>query len=702
MKTKICFLLILLSVFLPNFIFNNPDSALPFFPEAISISLFLIVLALQPIITLTRVEAFLVSGVFLILTMMGLSAWSDYHSSPQYCSSLSFPLYLECLGMSSDLISTAPRQFYYLFTSIMIALCSFLYTRNHKKSNHLINALICGALIITTCEIFAHFYGIKSLLPEFLRYDLEKWNHQATAWFGNPGWGWPYLSLIATLLTWKIIYHKKKNFLDYTIALLSLISFHFLILLSLQRSVALFYILQFFVFIHIYLQKYKLYSQKTTRYAIGIIFILLTFCFYFFYQNIILQVQGEARFTLWLSAFQMLFEYPFQGIGYANWFNSIQDYLHTHPDLSFSALAKPTAHNLFVQNLVELGLFQFLIIYAYIYLIFKHQVFNKKNPAKIKNLALLLLATIITANIFQNMTYIRPIMFNYAIAIGFLLGLSSEKPKKTDIHINKLTIKALSVLFLSFGLWFSQTISLGIYAFEKDEYQNLRRWLSPTSTLKISNHQTTKMYQEYTITPIMKDTAEIKTSSFHGFLPLSDQKIIFPFDLHQNFISQPQKIFFTKYIQENTRRLSSWLTYTGEATNLAVFSNEKLGSWEKNHTNQRLWRWCENNCSFIAKSCGKKDQVQFTLILPPQAPKTTQIEIETFSVNTHTKPWVKKFEQYQRHISSGNKSSWDLIFENPQKNNFLFSIKSTYHYKPQDYGAQDPRILIAKIEEPEC
>jgi hypothetical protein len=329
------------------------------------------------------------------------------------------------------------------------------------------------------------------------------------------------------------------------------------------------------------------------------------------------------------------------GHGYASWYEVISSFKAKVPDLPIF----DTAHNWYVQTIVELGIINGLFLFSgFVYVVYS---FNS-TLGLLKTIMLLTVpAFIITV---QEIDYIRPTYYIWAVTFGWILG-SSITERKT-FPKPKLLIHMSASISILLGIACVSLFQFGVYPVEyKRDSKQLVRWLNKTAVVKtpVINNKSYAMYHiQYSKPDITGHLDEGSSNYLIVDLPKWGRK--------NTLLEFPEAITI-----DTNRQVSALISAIPIYSNLKITSETGMYSWEisKSHA----LRWCEKKCSFIAESCRNKNSLEFNVAAyRGDISETNPVTVEIINSNNSTTYELKSSGEVILH--KVNQYSGDIVFIN--------------------------------------
>jgi len=740
---------------------SNPDGTLPAVPELVSVAI------LSGILCITfgwertlqssgwsfrRSECVVFGLLWLsVLLVTGLRAFSSLLHTPRQvwmpCRTLpGIAPKLECLFQASVTQNYGYRTFFMLVTAVMLGTLACLIARSVCQGwKFLLGAVVFAPLLVTVVGFFCIAFGMEQALPKSLLYN--GWGSQRlTQIFGNPGWVWPYFAPGLAVTLWATVAVSSWAGRIFC-AGLSVV--FFLSILATQQRGGLLLCLVYVAVFGVYFLTRGLKRNNFPILAGGgmVLAVLGSGLYSVFNHQKLLQESAQsigynwrsnplsldtARFEIWKAAWEIFKEAPLFGHGYASWFQLISEYGPRHK----MPYVFDTAHNLFLQMLVELGLLHTLLVLSILLLIAIALFQNSRFLPGKTLLFLLALSSFFVPTIVQEINYIRPTFYIHAIFWGTLAGLpfynDSPPPQyplwqryhllRHDLFLGDsrfipsigfalLTgVSVLGILFCS--LWFSSGGQPFVASLTQPNTK-IMRWLSPSVTLASFATAEGKAYSIYESIPFQKPMSVHLGGDAREFDLTVDGKDELSLALENGRRYWPKRhnLSFAPVSPDNTRWISVATFYPPQQSNLGISWSRNMYPWE--NPGGRAGRWCGPDCVFLAKSCGRGDRLDFAI----QAPRPDYSEVKPLSFDlsvyslaqgsefsSHAWPKMptliaqvrgqleKPGEEKQFHFNGTPQTAW-----------YIVSLQAASVFNPKSQGfSQDNRNLNLFVSEVDC
>jgi O-antigen ligase len=742
---------------------SNPDGALPAIPELISVAIFsgILYVAFGLETKLQSSDWSFRWSECVALGLLWLTVWfvtgpraflSLFYTPKQVwipCSILpGLAPKLECLLQASITQNYGYRTFFMLVTALLLGTLAFLIARSIRQGwMLLLGAVVFGPVLVTGVGLFCIAFGIEQALPKILLHNLFG-NQRFTQIFGNPGWVWPYFAPGLGIALWATVaVSSRAGRIFWTgISVVLLLG----VLATQQRGALLLCIL--------YLAIYAIYGlnrgfkkRSITILALGgtAIAVLGSGLYSVLNHQKLLQESARSigydwqsnpllldapRLEIWKAAWTIFKEAPLFGHGYASWFQLISDYGQRHNMKHIF----DTAHNLFLQMLVELGLLHTFLVVSMLVLIALIAFQNSRFLPERTLLFLLAMGSFFVPTMVQEIDYIRPTFYIHATFWGTLAGLpfyndilpppSRFWQRDRILRHDLFSGKAQFIASLGFAL-LTGTSVLGILfcslyfsfggqpftAYLTQPNPKIMRWLSPSVTLASFATAERKAYSIYESIPLQKPMSAHFGNQVGGFRLTVDSidELALALENGGRYWPRRHHLSFTPAYPDNARWISVAAFYPPQQSNLGITWSRNMYPWE--NPGGRAGRWCGADCVFVAKSCGRRDRIDFAV----QAPRPDYSEVQplpfNISIYSFTKGgefstdiWQNQYlpapiakmreqlkkpgEEKQFHFKGTSQTAW-----------YVVHLQTESVFNPKARGlSQDDRNLALFVSEVDC
>jgi len=763
----------------------NPDHTLPAIPELVGIALLSGILSGSLSFGKTlqrrdwsfrRREGVVLSLMWLsVIGVMGSRAvWSMFHTPNQAwipCRIVpGIATKLECLLQARITQHYGWRTFFMLLTATMMGTLAFLIARIVRRGWQLLfGAVVFGPVLVTGVGFLCIGWGIEQVLPKSLLHNAYGFE-RLTQIFGNPGWVWPYFAPglaialwatiaastwasrligagISTLLVLGVLATQQRGGLLLCMVCVTVCLFYCLVCGLKRRSLPILVLGGILLGVLgniLYSLINHQQSLQNIAQSIG----------YNWKANPVFM--DTARLEIWKAGWEIFQEAPILGHGYASWFQVISDYGSKHN----MPYVLDTAHNLFVQMLVELGLLHSLLVLGILSLIAITVWQNSCLLPRGRLLLILALSSFFIPSLVQEINYIRPVFYLHALFWGTLAGVpfcpdhsqptylpSVNKPNIDEIGrgLEKKAQNQLCRLLDQFwwqkGAFFCQTgwitrsrfswftgicvllilfctftFSFGGFQFEANLTQpssSLMRWLAPSANLAAFATAEGKAYSVFTTNPVQKPISVDFKESDHQFRITVDQKaeLGLPLVNGNRYLPRKHKLSFSTAQPEGTRWISTQVFYPPVQSNLGISWSRNMYPWEIISGQAR--RWCGQNCTFLAKSCERRDRLDFTVQAP--RPDYSQAQPLSFQISVYSLTDMSEFSAkvlqnlpqplatVEAQLEKPDEEQHFQFNGTPQTIWYLVQIQANSVFNPKSQGfSQDARTLSVFVGEADC
>jgi len=760
----------------------NPDHTLPAIPELVGIALLSGILSISLSFgkalqrrswSFRRGESVVLSLVWLsVVGVMGLRAvWSIFHTPNQAwipCRIVpGLATKLECLFQASITQHYGLRTFFMLLTAAMIGTLAFLIARIVRRGWQLLfRAVVFGPVLVAGVGFWCIGWGIEHALPKSLLHNAYGFE-RLTQIFGNPGWVWPYFAPGLAIALWATIAASTwaSRLIGAGISTLLILG-----ILATQQRGGLLLCMVYVTVCLLYCLSCGLKRRSLSILALGgiLLGVLGNILYSLFNHQERLQEMAQsigynwkanpvsldtARLEIWKAGWEIFKEAPILGHGYASWFQLISDYGSQHN----TTPVLDTAHNLFVQMLVELGLLHTLLVLGILSLIAVTVCQNSRLLPRGRLLVLLALSSFFIPSLVQEIDYIRPVFYMHALLWGTLVGLpfdqdysqpyTSQVVHQPEVEgevgrgLGKTSQNPLGRVLGQFwwqkrglvgrtgwiprnsfswlagicllGICFCTfTFSFGGFPFEANLTQpnsSLVRWLAPSVNLAAFATAEEKTYSVFTTNPVQKPISV----DFNQFRITVNEKaeLGLPLVNWSRYLPRKHKLSFSTAQPDGTRWISTQIFYPSVQSNLGIGWSKNMYHWETNAG----WagRWCSQNCIFLAKSCERRDRLEFTVQAP--RPDYSSTQPLSFQISVYSLADTKEFSSQVLQNLPQPLKTVEVKLETPDEQKtfqfngtpktvwYLVQIQVNSVFNPKSQGfSQDDRNLSLFVGEADC
>ncbi|MBD2577186.1 O-antigen ligase family protein [Oscillatoria sp. FACHB-1406] len=569
---------------------------------------------------------------------------------------------LECLMQAAVNQHYGIRNFFIFFTGVILATLVFFLGRTVREAwKFLLSSIVFGATIVTGTGFLGEMLKIDQFLPKSLVNSVYgSYDYKMTQIFDNPGPVWTYLAPGLAITLWLSL--SMRDLYRRILAIALSCFFTLGILATGQRGG--------FLLCLLYLTICSIYSSikgwKKRNFPIlmigGVILAGVGSSVYSLVRNplLISETAGkigyswksapmffdDMRYKLWVAAWNIFRESPLLGHGYASWFQ-----LNSQAFKSNSSIGVfHSAHNWFVQLPVEFGLCHSTIFFSIILLIFLVALRCQDTASK-KILVILLTIAFIVPSFLGNLDDIRPVFYAHIISWATLLGKYSDrnleaknaykfihKNEKIRIYniFNKKVILIVPIMAALIIIFCFLNFTWGGSAFEANLAQPSRsvfRWLGQSANIATFRTAENRAYSLSELQPFEKPIA-VRFKDLQIDVN-SDESISLALENGSKWLPKRHPVSFSKGMPDTARWISAGINYPFIQSNLAISWSKSLFWWED--FGGTLGRWCGKECWFLAKSCGHRDRLDFSLFAPRKdltAATPLSIEVTTYPLPT--------------------------------------------------------------------
>ncbi|HEY9634175.1 MAG TPA: O-antigen ligase [Coleofasciculaceae cyanobacterium] len=739
---------------------TNPDATLPAVPELVGVALLSTILSFTfsfgrtlqlPGWSFQRREIAVLSLVW--LTIVGVTGsravvsllytpgqvWTPCWSLPNTA------LKLECFFQASINQNYGFRTFFMLLTAAILGTLACVIARSVSQGwKLLLGAVVFGPLLVTVVGFFCLAFGIEQALPKsFLYNDFS--SVRLTQIFSNPGWVWPYLAPGLAIVLWTTVAASTWAVRIFggvisVVLILGALTTH-------QRGALLLcvaYVIVSGFYCLIRGLKKRIFPILTVG---GILLAALGSGMYSLFSHPkLLQELSQSigydwkskpltidlpRLQIWQAAWEIFKKAPLFGHGYASWFQMILEYGKRY-NMQY---VYDTAHNLFVQILVELGLVHTLLILSLLVFIALTVFHNSRRLPEGRLLFLLAVSSFFVPTLVQEINFIRPTFYIHAIFWGTLAGLpfhqnhvsqySSFGPRT---HVQQQNLFAGSAPFIpSLGfallagmsvlgiLFCSLNFSFGGYSFDASLSQpntSITRWLGPSVTLASFPTAENKAYSVFSTIPFERPMSVHTEGKAKGFgVTVDNDELFLALENGGQYWPRRHHLSFEPAIADNTRWISTLIVYPPVQSNLGISWSKNMYPWQ--NIAGRAGRWCKKNCVFLAKSCGRRDRLDFAVqSFRPDIPNTKPLafKISVYGLAEGSefssellKNLPKPIAQVQARLKTPGEEKLIHVDGVPDTAWYLVRLGTNSAFNPKSLGlSQDNRDLGVVIHEVDC
>jgi O-antigen ligase len=745
---------------------TNPDSSLPAAPELVGIALLSSILSLtwgfgktlqSPGWSIRKSEAIILSLVWLtVLAVTGPRAfYSLFHTPGQvWTPCLSLPGLapkLECFFQASIYQNYGFRTFFTLVAAAIQGTLAFLIARSVLHGwKFLFGVVVFGPLLVIIIGLFCIVVGIDQALPTSLLYN--PWgSERLTQIFSNPGWLWPYFAPGIAIVVWQTVavWAPVGRIFCGVISVVLILS-----VFSTQQRGGFLLCIVCVAVSGLYCLTRGLKRRSFPILTIGgtVLAVLGSGLYSLFSHPKFLQEFSQSvgyrwrpdflsvdmsRLQMWHAAWEIFKQAPLFGHGYASWFQMVWNYGQRHNMTD----VYDTAHNLYVQLLAELGLLHTSLILSLLVLIAVTVFQNTRLLSEGRLLFLLALSSFFVPTLVQEINLIRPTFYIHAIFWGTLAGLpfhhhltlqpthlpKSDRVGQPSLFSEKVRfISSISLAMLAsacvLGVLFCYlNFSFGGYAFDAPLSQpntKITRWLSPSVRLASFATAENKAYSVHEVAPLYSVFPEetlplnfyVKEAESFGVEVNARDQFFLTLENGGRYRPRMHQLSFEPVFPDS-RWLSLLVFYPAKQSNLGIAWSKDMYPWE--NFAGRVGRWCQKDCVFLAKSCGRHDRLDFAVnSFRPDHSETRPLPVKVSVYNlaqgseltsTLLKHLPKPIAQVQAQLKKPGEEQLIHVNGVPGTAWYLVQVSAESSFNPYYKGLSlDNRKLGVVIHEADC
>lgn len=740
----------------PLMVTTGPDFSFPLLPELLTLSTLFMALTLlvrekrlaQVLLSRSETAMAMILGTMCFL-WLGRAALEIFQS-PGECFTHPGRLYgFTCWLQNSIQGQVEGRYLYMHLTAWTCGGFAFILGRVYQS---FFKKLLLLFLLPTFVVLLSGFWGLitkhEQLLPPLFGLNVFGFS-RFTFLFTNPSWVWPYLAPACCILMWVFLYPNQsrvKRSLSVVVLLLAWSG----VLLTQQRGAWLLLGVHFLVGIFFTVKQLIAVRLKNSR-NINIISLGLVcggaFLLYMGKNQIIgwtldrfgvsiqktMNFEDQPRLLIFRQGLKLFLDSPLFGHGIGSWYPVNQNY--SGPDKV--PYIFDTAHNWWVQTFFELGVLHALALILTVLLVVR---FIRKNLGDIPNGMLLFWLGIVSfaiTSLVQEIDFIRPTYYNFALFCGLLLSPQKKATQKEYDFVPSYffevgkSILALTwlkkacaiVTFLLLILFCVVAINLsyGISPFQPfQDHPKLKfsRWIFPQAwiaKIKGPNHT-------YGMYPFLSDPPGYSVNqqfSLFSLAPASSWDVKAPAagKPERNYLVSPvrkslfhshMEILFSSRVLDHTRFISAAVGTPPYISTLGIWKSKGMYDWEVFPENQKGF-WCQSECEMIFNSCGTESEYSLdiahfapSLVNPPPV-----LNLSYFSTTVSSGQWDQPQHtgvKNQISVTAGNRTSirWNSEHsKSPQASHVFIKADFQFNLLKSSLGA-DARDLSFVILEPTC
>lgn len=583
---------------------SNADHIAPILRDTLALFVVAIpmwVLSLSRDMVFRQQNLFFLAGVLLFI--LAIRAALSVTTAPlqlHSCAAAGSKIYqLECLLFSSVQGQSSIRMILPHFFAFWICCFASLYGSRIKNLKLALTVIaLTSVSLLLVSELLAQVESLReiyiSLFGPREKGDYERFHGP----FTNVGWTWPFMAPATAVFVW-LAFGRHSRAFKVTGILGSFITLS-ICAANGQRGAVLLILVCFVAGIFWKLwQNHSKYVLPIT--TLGVIFLtILTWTF----SHKLPVTTTEPRLELWKYGWELFFQKPFSGHGHGSWLE-LSKLKAASGEFTWTF---ESAHNLYIQMLVELGLFHAFLIGAFLVLVAKSL---RKVLFEVlgDNLLFITLACsfLLITNV-QEVDHIRAIYYIWALNIGLILGFSRET---TQVALKTRYFSFVLIPFLVLSLGYRILFSHGLYAFEPlpnfVSWPTLERWTKESFELKTLG----KNSNVSLVFPLRIDTENMENTVILGeklkITKLHNKDMVFAvgdpgLGIHSNkiVIDQSQTI--------DSRKVSARLSYPPFAISAPILFSRghMVGSGPEG-----LSLTCAQECLILFRPCRQSDETVY-------------------------------------------------------------------------------------------
>lgn len=599
-----------------------------------------------------RLFWFALGLLVVVVTPRALYSVGILGAVPNYCKAVgaSFQI-VECLMQSAIDSPYGLRTLFQTYCALYITvLALFLYRKPQPSAEHTsdikgevkpLGLIVLGwwAAGFVVLSFWIQSFGFNAVLPEWLTF--TPFVNRLSSIVANPGWVWPYLA-VGFAATLALSQKKGRSKALYIALGCAIFAGIFLtqqrggLLLALSCTTALMVLPAARRFVS------GRHLPKKVAFAtfVGVLMVASLVGLLLSEPQLIVKFGNlvgygfqptnleSGRFGMWAAAFKIFASAPLWGHGYASWLNVISEFNAANGGIHVF----DTAHNFYVQLLVEMGLL-FTLAHLALLALFAKEILLGQSSIGL-SFACLFLVSLVVAGLVQEVDYIRPTFYLFAFGAG--VALSLKRPEYLRSEKRRTSLQAVGG---SDGLRFAEGVSsckahlvigstmilaaiyiiylfnVGVYPYEFKRGQvvdgdlKMTRWLGVESKIASgSGFFADRLYAYHPVAenfiPLeYKYRQDVLGAHLPGF-PLKSIAAKGAFIAANGSMFFPGQTFyrFKSGGDNGTRRITAKIGYP------AAYSNSFLmpfkGPIEYHFFDGQVEMVCKGECYFLASSCG--------------------------------------------------------------------------------------------------
>lgn len=529
---------------------------------------------------------------------------------------------LECVFHSPIVDYYGFRTYLQVITSSIVTLLTYLLFSGEKRAKTAVKILAVWTLAFVVVSFVGQIFFGNRIIPSWMGYSVYTKN--MTAIISNPGWTWVYLSVgFASLVSLFLSeYSSKIKKILYAVGTIVVA----LGLLATQQrgALGLILFLPFSYMVWFFFGKKSSSKRESLLKIIFISIIPAILMALYLFPSALREIArsfgydfkaisfNSPRFEIWRASWDLFLEKPLLGHGYGSWFQAISSMRAKYPNVP----VYDTAHNFYVQFIVEHGLI-FTLIHVFLLCLIVKKLFEKNESKLGKVFTFGILSSLFVVTLLQEFDYIRPTHYLYGMAFGIMFAFrkgdsNNSRLIRLDQQKFKLSFRLLGASAVLAGMYLLILFPIGVFPYEKGA--PFSRWVGPSA--KISAGSSLKAHKAYSIIPIGRKyskyyqitSLDLSTLSLTKNEPKPFGKYI---ELNNGSKFLPTQHWFTtnRFVKQDARKIAFTAVYPPLQSNLSTTNIKGLYDWESDGINSG--RWCNGNCVFTSKSCGVNDKLNF-------------------------------------------------------------------------------------------
>jgi len=430
----------------------------------------------------------------------------------------------------------------------------------------------------------------------------------------------------------------------------------------------------------------------------------------------VLQVSSDRLRILDVAWQQSIQENIWLGTGFGTWLREFSQ-LPGSGGVSFD-----TAHNLWVQQLFELGVIHVVVMaiilgmFIWTTLIFK----NVEQPS-LRIGGLFLTIGFFVASVVQEIDYIMPVYLQFAVFAGLCFGGTSYQETivpERRIHNNKSWyFVGCGILTIIGALYYWSSISWGGYGFDPSQTA-FSRWFRPEGVIAATPDRLGKDYSLYWGN--RGQLTQESLSKFGAFFPdvwINGNTLYLKNGSKWN--PRQYKYESQTKVNHNQRVLSFELQQPPGQSNVFLLAQKGMYPWELSGSFTKgiqAGRWCEQSCLFfLFRPVGKykphgvtlhlplpglneKHPVRLTVTMQAHTGKVNTLDFEELTLQMLNEQFTE-ISTNKEYVFSNSEDFYPLPVEFRKHQLWLISLKTdrTIVPKEHDPNSTDDRKLGVRV-----